>query len=426
MYVNLIIDGQVSNRPHVYGRTYGRKTYRIILPQPRLPYILFSNNERPSSPKHGLPVMTDSAPSPKRRHILSSINPHVHKDTVSQPPPKNPTHGDSGVTNHSDGHVGCRNSSPEPVTPDLNSKGDLHPDESQTLPRRSRLKLKSEKSRRHRTSRDRHSRHSGRSHDDNEASSKSHSSSRRHHHHHRRHGHRERSPTPPNAHDPPPLDPEAAFRESLFDAMADDEGASYWESVYGQPIHVYSNEKVSPTGELEQMTEEEYAAYVRQKMWEKTHAGLLEERAKREERRKQKQEEEERARKLQREMEQSLRRGEERRQKRRWIAQWEEYSRAWATWDGTMETLAWPVDGNSREGISITEKDVRSFYVRGLELESIGERELVSKLKEERVRWHPDKMQQRLGGKVDDKVMRDVTAVFQIIDKLWADLRPRT
>lgn len=208
--------------------------------------------------------------------------------------------------------------------------------------------------------------------------------------------------------------------------MADDEGASYWESVYGQPIHVYSNEKVSPTGELEQMTEEEYAAYVRQKMWEKTHAGLLEERAKREERRKQKQEEEERTRKLQREMEQSLRRGEERRQKRRWIAQWEEYSRAWATWDGTMETLVWPVDGNSREGISITEKDVRSFYVRGLELESIGERELVSKLKEERVRWHPDKMQQRLGGKVDDKVMRDVTAVFQIIDKLWADLRPRT
>ncbi|GAB0133727.1 hypothetical protein EsDP_00002124 [Epichloe bromicola] len=370
--------------------------------------------------------MTDSAPSPKRRHILSSINPHAHKDAVSQPPPRNPTHGDSGETNHNDGHVGSRNSSREPVTSDLNSKGDLHPDESQTLPRRSRLKLKSEKPRRHRRRRDRHSRHSRRSHDDNEASSKSHSSSRRHHHHHRRHGHRERSPTPPNAHDPPPLDPEAAFRESLFDAMADDEGASYWESVYGQPIHVYSNEKVSPTGELEQMTEEEYAAYVRQKMWEKTHAGLLEERAKREERRKQEQEEEERARKLQREMEQSLRRGEERRQKRRWTAQWEEYSRAWATWDGTTETLAWPVDGNSREGISITEKDVRSFYVRGLELGSIGERELVSKLKEERVRWHPDKMQQRLGGKVDDKVMRDVTAVFQIIDKLWADLRPRT
>ena len=40
-------------------------------------------------------------------------------------------------------------------------------------------------------------------------------------------------------------DPEAAFRESLFDAMADDEGAAFWEGVYGQPIHVYERPAVS-------------------------------------------------------------------------------------------------------------------------------------------------------------------------------------
>ncbi len=38
-------------------------------------------------------------------------------------------------------------------------------------------------------------------------------------------------------------------------------------------------------GELERMTEDDYADYVRQKMWEKTHAGQREEHARREERR---------------------------------------------------------------------------------------------------------------------------------------------
>ncbi|KAG5977874.1 hypothetical protein E4U55_006464 [Claviceps digitariae] len=387
--------------------------------------------------------MTDLAASPKRRHILSSINPHQHKDDdVSRRHPKE-THGDDDrPENHDDGHVGSHGHShsrePESFA-DATSKGDRQSEGSQTRPRNSRLRLKTEKSRRRRKSRDGHGDgHLRDGHNEfstpnsNSSSSRHHHHSRRHHHHHRRHRHRARSPTPPDPHDPRPLDPEAAFRESLFDAMADDEGASYWESVYGQPIHVYSNEKVGTTGELEQMTEEEYAAYVRQRMWEKTHAGLLEERAKQEERRKQKQEEEQRARKLQREIDQSLRRGEERRQRRRWRTQWDEYSRAWTAWNGTVETLAWPVaatDGNGSArpggGQVVNEEDVRSFYVHGLDVDGIGEREFVSKLKEERVRWHPDKMQQRLGGKVNSEVMRDVTAVFQIIDKLWTDMRAR-
>jgi hypothetical protein len=49
----------------------------------------------------------------------------------------------------------------------------------------------------------------------------------------------------------------------------------------------------------------------------------------------------------------------------------------------------------------------------------------LTRLKEERVRWHPDKIQQRLGGRVDEAVMRDVTAVFQIVDKLWTDTRSK-
>ena len=44
------------------------------------------------------------------------------------------------------------------------------------------------------------------------------------------------------------MDPNSAFIESLFDALADDEGAAYWEDVYGQPIHTYPNVKEGPGG----------------------------------------------------------------------------------------------------------------------------------------------------------------------------------
>ena len=304
--------------------------------------------------------MTENTP-PKRRHILSSINPDM--------PPR-------------DGEAAAA------------SDGNDDPDT--TRPRRTRLKLKEHKLRRRR-SRSPHN---------------SHESSR----HRRRH--RRRSPTPPNPFDPPPLDPDVAFRESLFDAMADDEGASYWESVYGQPIHVYSDEKVGPQGELERMTEEEYAAHVRQKMWEKTNAGLLEERERREQRRKQQKEEQRQARKVQEEMDRSLRRGEERRQQKRWAAKWDEYTAAWASWDGTPEALAWPVESGLRK--DVTEEHVREFFMCGLELKQ-GDK--AAALKEERVRWHPDKVQQRVGGKLDEDVTRAVTAVFQTIDRLWGDMK---
>jgi hypothetical protein len=47
----------------------------------------------------------------------------------------------------------------------------------------------------------------------------------------------------------------------------------------------------------------------------------------------------------------------------------------------------------------------------------------VALLKTERVRWHPDKMQQRFGQHIDVDAMKLVTAVFQVIDRLWNDRR---
>ncbi|TKW54314.1 hypothetical protein CTA1_313 [Colletotrichum tanaceti] len=335
--------------------------------------------------------MTSPPASPRRRHILSSVNPEERREPAPQP------------NKHSSPDPGAT----EPKGEETSAAGD-----SENLqPKPSRIRLKSKHSR------------SSRSHRDRDRDDAENRSSHHRHHHRRRNRRRSRSPTPPDPYEQKPLDPDVAFRESLFDAMADDEGAAYWQGVYGQPIHVYSNERPGPEGELERMTDEEYAQHVRQKMWEKTHQGLIEERARREEARKQKSEEEKRNRKLQEDMERSLRRGEERRRKRIWTRLWEEYAQAWSDWANDVGRIPWPVESGLRRDID--EKEVRRFIVNGLAVEDVGEKEFTAKLREERVRWHPDKMQQKLGGQVDDGVMKDITAVFQIIDKLWADTRSK-
>lgn len=371
--------------------------------------------------------------SPKRRHILSSINP----EDPSQPAPR-----ERRTERRHRSHTPP--SEPEEKSAAENGKHE-HDAGDTTRPRASRLKLKSKdsrSSRHHHSSRRRH--RSRDRHDDKHTAHKDsaddkddglHTRSSRHRRHRRR---RSRSPTPPDPHQPAPLDAEAAFRESLFDAMADDEGAAYWEGVYGQPVHVYEQDKVGPQGELERMTEDEYAAHVRQKMWEKTHQGLLEERARREERRRQKEQEKKQNKQLHEEMERSLRRGEQRRERRRWARTWEDYSAAWEHWDGAVGNMYWPWDGGKAKRAAgwgivedgeeevVKEEVVRGFFVHGLAAEEIGAEAFAARLRDERVRWHPDKMQQRLGGKVEEKVMRDVTAIFQIIDRLWTDMQKKS
>jgi hypothetical protein len=46
-------------------------------------------------------------------------------------------------------------------------------------------------------------------------------------------------------------------------------------------------------------------------------------------------------------------------------------------------------------------------------------------LKVERVRWHPDKVQQRFGGTVDEGTMKVITGVFQVVDSLVEEERKR-
>ncbi|RMJ23779.1 hypothetical protein PHISP_05347 [Aspergillus sp. HF37] len=296
--------------------------------------------------------------------------------------------------------------------------------------------------------------------------------------HHRRHRHRHRrhhSPKPsshrndhhnhhePNSHDPR-LSAEAAFRESLFDALGDDEGAEYWESIYGQPIHTYSvpNVPTGPEGELEQMSEEEYAAYVRARMWERTREGMMEEQERvRQERAQQKRREEadERSRservRFETAMDESLRRGRERRRmKKAWGAAWEEYRRSWEVVEQQAQVarrevdkppkplrnlVFWPVESGKRRDVS--QAAVEEFMRHASASASAPEQGdgnakarsdddddlLLATLKSERVRWHPDKIQHRYGVLgIDDAVMRSVTEVFQIVDRMWSEMREKT
>jgi hypothetical protein len=230
------------------------------------------------------------------------------------------------------------------------------------------------------------------------------------------------------------MDPDAAFRESLFDAMADDEGAQFWEGVYGQPIHTYPDVKKGPDGELERMTDEEYTAFVRAKMYEKTHQHLIEEKARREAAKKEREKlakeaakEEKEAQKFRRKVEESLKRGEERKTRKAWTEKWDAYTQKWEMLGKgdvkvAIASIPWPVESGRQKDIAL--KEVEKFFLYAPTAGQPTEAQLGKVLKTERVRWHPDKIQQKLGGQdVSEDVMQAVTAVFQVIDRMWSELR---
>lgn len=252
------------------------------------------------------------------------------------------------------------------------------------------------------------------------------------------------------------LSTEQAFRESLFDALGDDEGATFWEGVYGQPIHQYPDTYANQeTGELERMSEDEYAQYVRRKMWEKSWEGIE---AAREQKKAEQEEDrrrlrEERARTGSRhshghtadvfegEIEASLRRGRRRKEQRRWQELWQEYLTRW-TGLQAMATdrplsnrhdehfllrhqIAWPVETGKRQDVS--REEIEKFVRQGNTSQDADKETadaFMIKIKTERVRWHPDKIQQRYGFMaIDEDTLQGVTAVFQVFDSIWNELR---
>lgn len=262
-----------------------------------------------------------------------------------------------------------------------------------------------------------------------------------------------------------------AFQSSLFDALADDEAAAYWESVYSQPIHVYERPvQQTPTGKLESMDDETYAAYVQRKMWEKANPEIVIERDRMQRKRQEEAEAKERrreefVRKRKREAWERAGRAKETKEdedqedheyvfdfsatntapehsKSKTYEQ-ETYAKAWvgylAAWERLKAELANPPPTESEEAKSVpaskripwptlhnrpaTKRNIEALMQR---IPAADSKERIKLLKAERVRWHPDKVQQRFAGAVDEGTMKVVTGVFQVVDGLVELERGRT
>ena len=131
---------------------------------------------------------------------------------------------------------------------------------------------------------------------------------------------------------------------------------------------------------------------------------------------------------IRRRMEESLRRGEERKRAKEAVKGWEVYEAKWAELSSTAnpsaletervaELIPWPVlSGKAKE---VDEAAIERF----LRAAPGWSADASALLKAERVRWHPDKMQRRFGQAVDEETIRGVTAVFQVVDQLWSARR---
>ena len=249
--------------------------------------------------------------------------------------------------------------------------------------------------------------------------------------------------------------------------MADDEGAAFWEGVYGQPIRVYAQDAREG---VDAMNEEEYVAWVRGKMWERSREGIEAARqAKAEERKRQreKEEQESKTEAKRRIREEEVRRERRRRpsgawdkwERNRWDETWEEYLGGWEELKNSPEgrdegkttsaetneedmdgpipmdhkaskrkhnrpRIIWPVRSGRRNDVATetVENFMRNAPVSRTSHNCTAD--LLVILKAERIRWHPDKIQQRFGSfGLDEETMKAVTAVFQILDRMWGEAR---
>ncbi len=84
--------------------------------------------------------------------------------------------------------------------------------------------------------------------------------------------------------------------------------------------------------------------------------------------------------------------------------------------------IPWPVLSGRWEDVG--KDEVERFFGHAEQYAGVGEGGLGGLLKMERVRWHPDKMQQRAGKEgVDEQTMKMITAVFQVVDRMWSETK---
>ena len=231
------------------------------------------------------------------------------------------------------------------------------------------------------------------------------------------------------------LDDEARFQESLFDAMAADEGADYYAAQFNSHHSYEPNRAAMPNKDdatrgggvfdsfPNSLNDEDYAQYIRR--------GLNQHKARRQptqpnpssyfEPSQQKKEEEERYRKE----EARHKLAAEQKQKQRYIIAWERYINAWNTktpdtW--TYDTVPWPV--RSGKPADVSKQAIQEFLAHRPNSTSASTNPtLTDTAKYERNRrWHPDKFTQLALARIvphdTQRTLRLVTQIAQSLNEL--------
>ncbi|KAG9243820.1 hypothetical protein BJ878DRAFT_422755 [Calycina marina] len=256
-------------------------------------------------------------------------------------------------------------------------------------------------------------------------------------------------------------EPEYIFHEDLRYALNDPDGALEWEAKYGVPFHKVHQTKQAANG-MVNLSYDELVRGAKALIWAHTPEALAAERTRRDEckkmekqkrqeaiaekmRSKEVQKKREMERKKQEELdariEESLRRGGERRAARTWQGRWrlarssaEKWDIYIAAWNANtsgkaqlgMDDIPWPVSSGRFEDLN--KESVKGFLSRAPRDKMWGGerpllKEIISLVKAERIRWHPDTVQRHFGGQgVDIEVLKAVNEVSSLINEVWSDI----
>ena len=257
-------------------------------------------------------------------------------------------------------------------------------------------------------------------------------------------------------------EPDYVFSEDLNYALTDTEGAAEWEGKYGISISKIPKLKQGQDGKMVSMTFLELERSAKATLWKNTPEALQAEKARRNEKKKAEEQEAQEEREAQRRsrdakrrlekkrqaqadldarIEESLRRGNERRAPKTWFEKWQaSWSSAekWeiyaANWESHVKDqhplhindIPWPVVTGKFEDLDIS--SVKEFLMRAPREQLWGGKspsieQFQNLVKTERIRWHPDSVQRQFGGQgVDAEVMKAVNEVSSLINEVWSGI----
>lgn len=212
-------------------------------------------------------------------------------------------------------------------------------------------------------------------------------------------------------------DEERAFREKLFDAMEIDFGQDTAYTHFNSYAHIPSRwRKRSPTGldetdgppDPNSMSDEQYAEYIREGMWEKTHKAEAEERQKRKERAQERREKEKRLReeskRLEAEAIEKRRRKREEKDKRKLRDTWMAYESRWLTLQNAAASstivpdsldfgfFPWPTHPPPHTIDALTKDSISAFVLSDLHS---GDKTNKQRLRDALLLYHPDRFESK-------------------------------